>query len=67
MEARRLSNSRGDFGNTPVLTKGCVSYHTPLRNSNIVFDSGLNKVSYIRKLYVTVRGSQIKSIKPFVI
>ena len=43
LDARRLRNSREYFRNTPSMSKGCISDHTPLRNSNKVPDSGLKK------------------------
>ena len=55
MDMRRLKNSKEDFRNTPSLSKASISDHTPLENSRSVSDSGLNKVSYIKQLYVFVR------------
>ena len=62
---RRLKNSKEDLLNTLALSEVCIDY-TPLRTSNSVSDSGLNKVSYIREIYVFVWGLQIKRIEPFV-
>ena len=53
VEAKRLKNSKADILITTVLSEGCISDHTPLRNSNSASDSGLNKVS-MREIYVFV-------------
>ena len=64
--ARRLRKLIEDFLNAATLFKGWISDHTPTRNSNSVSDSGLKRVSYMREIFVFVRGSQIKRIEPFV-